>query len=362
MNGLRHFALRVGLALAAALVIGFVAGQARQCQADDAAATAEDRIRAALETTTQMEFSETPLVDVLEFISSQHGIPVHLNEVALDDEGLSGDTPITFRASDIRLRSALNLMLEPLNLEWLIRDEVLFITTSVISEENLQLRRYPVGDLLSEEGRRRESANGFQTAPSKEELLIRVVKSATSEENWEETGGPGRIYIFDDALVVATTNSTHDKITATLRTLRQSSAAKAADAEHAHEAKVVVYPVVSPADQLRLRILPLLARAEGAAGELLRAGMMETDALSTQLVELISTLVEPGTWNAEDAPGRIAALPGAIVVKHTAGVHEQVREILEPFTLSDATAEPSHGFGRGASRGDRGIASGGGFF
>ncbi|MFM8413671.1 MAG: hypothetical protein ACKOCX_03005, partial [Planctomycetota bacterium] len=94
------------------------------------------------------EFNESPLRDVQRVIQDQFRIPVEIDARALEDFGLDIDTPVTQRASDISLRSALKRMLGPLDLAYLVKDEVLLITTREKAEENLVVKVYPVADLV----------------------------------------------------------------------------------------------------------------------------------------------------------------------------------------------------------------------
>ncbi|MCG6156638.1 hypothetical protein [Rubinisphaera margarita] len=113
---------------------------------------AERRIRAALEEETELTFVDTPLADALNIIGELHNITILLDVVTLDDEGISSDEPVNIFISGIKLKSALKLMLEqtptPVELTWIIEDEVMKITTLLKAEEVNEFRVYPVTDLV----------------------------------------------------------------------------------------------------------------------------------------------------------------------------------------------------------------------
>jgi len=113
---------------------------------------AERRIRAALEEETELTFVDTPLSDALNIIGELHNITILLDVVTLDDEGISSDEPVNIFISGIKLKSALKLMLEqtptPVELTWIIEDEVMKITTLLKAEEVNEFRVYPVTDLV----------------------------------------------------------------------------------------------------------------------------------------------------------------------------------------------------------------------
>lgn len=108
----------------------------------------EERIRKSLDAPTDVEFIETPLKDALLFLKDQHNINIWLDEAKISDEGVATDQPVNLQLSGITLRSVLKLLLEPLQLTYVIDDEVMKITTTVAAGEKLYTRVYPVGDLV----------------------------------------------------------------------------------------------------------------------------------------------------------------------------------------------------------------------
>ena len=108
-------------------------------------------IEQALADHTTLEFIETPLQDVVAYLKDLHGIEIQIDQRALDDVGIGSDTPITRAVRGIALRSALRLMLRDLDLAFVIRDEVLLITTEEETATLLVLRAYNVKPLLGEE-------------------------------------------------------------------------------------------------------------------------------------------------------------------------------------------------------------------
>jgi len=95
------------------------------------------------------EFNESPLRDVERAIEDQFDIPVEIDGRALEDLGLDLDTPVTQNSiSGISLRSALKRLLGPIDLAYIVKDEVLLITTKEKAQENLVVKVYPVADLV----------------------------------------------------------------------------------------------------------------------------------------------------------------------------------------------------------------------
>jgi len=113
----------------------------------------EKRIRQELDQETDVLILEgSTLSDAIDFISLKHGIPILPDwDGALADEQIDPDMPVVLEVSGIPLRSALRLLLNPLQLTYIIQDDVMKITTQIAAEEEedfLETRIYPVGELV----------------------------------------------------------------------------------------------------------------------------------------------------------------------------------------------------------------------
>ena len=112
---------------------------------------AEQRIEKALRSplhSTGLDFVDTPLADVITALQDDYGIPIQLDNAALEEIGVGTDEPVTVNLHNVSLRSALRLMLKNLQLTYIIRDEVLMITSPQEAEANLVVKVYPVADLV----------------------------------------------------------------------------------------------------------------------------------------------------------------------------------------------------------------------
>lgn len=168
----------------------------------------------------------TPLSDVVDFISGEHGIPIFIDHRALGDVGVDTDTPITADLANISLGSALDLVLGELGLTWTIRSEVLFITTEeeAGSESMMSTRVYDVADLVTFQDSKGDLWEDFCT-------LLDTITSTVSPTTWDEVGGSGSMApgTFGAArvLVISQTDRTHREIVDLLAQLRAVAAAHA---------------------------------------------------------------------------------------------------------------------------------------
>ena len=109
---------------------------------------AEEKIFNELNRVTEIDVVEMPLKDVVLFIQDRHGIPIVLSQKKLEEASVSTDTPVTKSLRGVTLRSALRLILKDLELTYVVRNEVLQITTPEDAESELITKVYPVGDLV----------------------------------------------------------------------------------------------------------------------------------------------------------------------------------------------------------------------
>jgi tetratricopeptide (TPR) repeat protein len=192
------------------------AGRASVSLASDAEARA--KIEAELREPTQLEFVETPLTDVIDYLKERHKIEIQLDRRALSDVGIGTDTPVTRNLQGVSLKSALRLMLRELELTYIIKDGVVLITTPERAESELETRIYPVGDLVLPSGSTDGSQADFDS-------LIDLITSTIKPTSWDEVGGPGSIKPFATNMTVtlSQTQEVHEEIEALLERLRQVS-------------------------------------------------------------------------------------------------------------------------------------------
>ena len=114
----------------------------------------ELEIERRLQTPVLLKYQETPLSEVMTGLSELTGVNIHLDPRGLSQEGVNSDTPVTINLSkEISLKSALNLILEPLHLSYVVNDEVLKITSEQLRDGEIyheDLQRGRPGDADSE--------------------------------------------------------------------------------------------------------------------------------------------------------------------------------------------------------------------
>lgn len=109
------------------------------------------KLRERLRKPLTVEFEKTPLADVVEFVARKCAVPILLDEIALDAEGIRGDEPITHASTAVEAATLLDRLLRPLNLAWLTSDDVVLVTSDVVADDlvNKEFVFYDVGRLLA---------------------------------------------------------------------------------------------------------------------------------------------------------------------------------------------------------------------
>ena len=133
----------------------------------------EMRIMAALDQQTEIEFTDTPLTDAMEFLAKVHSITIVLDEEALREEGISPDEPLNRVLTGISLRSALKILLSEYGMTHIIKDEVMQITTKFVADATMETRVYDVRSL---------TAIGLES-----ERVADVIETTIAVETWHRS-------------------------------------------------------------------------------------------------------------------------------------------------------------------------------
>jgi hypothetical protein len=244
------------------------------------ASEAHAKIQAALDQEAKFDFKDCPLKDFVDFLSENYNIPIILCKGTLEDAAISPDTPVTSSLRGISLRSALRITLGEMKLTFVIWDEVLQITTPEDAETRLVTRVYDCRELL------------VLPSPPGSSRPIRAKGIA----------GGGGFFAVQDEPATSCPAAAGERRQQRFGALRRAELPKLADKAEDGEKR-----------GLRRR------RGEPPRREL-------TDA--ENLIHLITTTVEPDTWDEMGGPGTVAEYKGLVVVSQTWEVHEKIERLL----------------------------------
>lgn len=110
----------------------------------------ERQILELLEEPFSASFEERPLADAIKTISEMTGLIILIDEPSIAEEGLRSDQPITLdlRGNRIKLKNVLKNMLEPLNLTYVVKNEVVKIQSRRFMQQEMYSKTYSVRDLV----------------------------------------------------------------------------------------------------------------------------------------------------------------------------------------------------------------------
>lgn len=188
-----------------------------------------------------MDFTETPLPEVIEFIKTTTGMNIVIDQSVFVEFPQEDALKVELAVKQLKLSSILNIILSNNNLAYNIKDGIIIISTKKGVAEKPLLKLYDVRDLTGKltdfKGPQLDLAevdpNGQTVgvlladedeAPESaitEEQLTELIKSNIDKKSWGE--GDRSIDARSGTLIVRQTKSVHNKISNLLEDLRKST-------------------------------------------------------------------------------------------------------------------------------------------
>lgn len=252
---------------------------------------AEARIERTLGKATAVNFIEMTLEDSINYLKEYHQIPIWIDKKALSDAEVSIEQPVTLQMSG-RFESVLNLLLDPLDLEWLIQDEVLKVTTRERASAKAQTRAFNVQDLI----------DAGHSPDDLIDSIVRCVEPAT----WVDEGGLGAISHSGGVLICRQTQRVQSEVLLLLEELQQQAEDRLEEARH---------------DSNALITLKAYRTQDYPADELAKA---------------IPRLIALDSWTKTEV--KIEAVKGALLVRQTPHVHHEIEKLLKQLSAAQETA------------------------
>ncbi len=185
---------------------------------------ADQKVRDVLATqlpSEGLEFTETPLDEVVNLLREEYNVEIQMDDAALDDLGIDHNEPVTCSLRNMRLNGALDLLLKKLDLTYVIEDGVLVITTNEEAETKLVEAVYPIGDLRSKPKLFFGGASASAEAAGYDNI-VGILTDLVATDTWNENGG-GEASIRPlgwDLIIVTQTQKVHEEIARVLNTIR----------------------------------------------------------------------------------------------------------------------------------------------
>jgi hypothetical protein len=191
--------------------------------------TAEDaahqKIEQALKKEISIDIADSTLQETLTQLQETSGVNITIDMRAVEAEGISTDAKVSIHLTSVTLRSALKILLSPLELGTVIEDEVLKVTSKRAVNGKQFIVAYQVKDLIQ----------GSEKGKTDFDALSQLIMTVVEPDTWQEVGGVGSIAASPQtgSLVVRQTQGVHEEIQqlfSALRKWKPSHADKPAEA------------------------------------------------------------------------------------------------------------------------------------
>ena len=147
----------------------------------------EANVESALDKPTPpIEFTETPLKDVVDYLKGSAHIEIQLDAAGMKDARIDPEQQVTKSIRGVSLASALDILLVDTGLAWEIHHEVLWITSPKRVAEHRTTRLYVVSDLVPAGGKDGKPQDDYAT-------LIELITATVAPGSWEGKGATGSI-------------------------------------------------------------------------------------------------------------------------------------------------------------------------
>ena len=238
----------------------------------------QQRLYSELSKRIDIAFVETPLKDVLAYLQDLTHIPIHLRKKTLDEAGISAESAVTLQFTQIRLSTALDLILDDLQLVYYDKDGLLVITTPEDADEHLEIRVYDCRDLLA-----------MPTPPG-------AMKRGAAAAGQTTHGGGGMFAVADE--------------------VSKSAAPVAGEGGGPHSSRGGGGGMGGIGG----------VSGMGGIGGMGAGGASE--ARYDDLIDLITSLVDPDKWDIVGGSSAISSYNGLIAISTTARTHDKVERFL----------------------------------
>ena len=251
------------------------------------------KIQQALAQPVDVNFTDTPLSVVIDTLARMTGVNVHVDAQGIGAEGITSETPVSITLSQpVSFRSALALILDELRLSYVIRNEVLLITSEQARDLEVYQNVYNVADLVIGIP---NFVPGFNVG------LPAAIRAANENYGMNSSGAKMPMNFASANLTGAVSQNSS--------VLGQM-----------------------PLDGLMPGASSLGNNPTMSAGGQGGAAQADFDTL----INLIKSTIEPLSWDDQGGSGTIQPFPGnlSLVVSATQQVHEDIRDLLEQLRKS----------------------------
>jgi RNA polymerase sigma factor (sigma-70 family) len=160
----------------------------------------ESRIEQALASTTEFDFFQATLPEIIATLQDKHKISMIIDTRSIEVDGTFDISQrFDLQLKDVAFDEALEILLREMDLTYYVDRSVLTITTHTAAHMNPLPKFYKL-------------PNG--TTP---EVIENIIKTAVDPDVWVEQGGSGSMLMLESGMLISTNYETHREITRLLQ-------------------------------------------------------------------------------------------------------------------------------------------------
>lgn len=305
-------------------------------------------LRGKLEQNVAFSFQETPLDAVIKELARLTAADLRLDPEALRVAGVRDRTPITLELTDQSLSTALQAVLSDIDLTWVMRDGVLWITSQKDAEGFLKSAVYDVRDLCRDAG---------------ETAALRSALIGQTRGPWQPESGTGGVITFarPGVMVVRQTEWGLDEVLQLLENYRLALRASKPRQRGGVNPKEIVTRYYRLPTEIATAMTPLLptmiqpdswtsAEHPKAEGAILHSLPSQSSLLNADGFEVV--MDAPAA--APDAGRALLVKNTVLVIRQSREVHDEIAKLLDKIQRGEAEryldalpAPAAGGFGGG---------------
>ncbi len=282
-------------------------------------------LRQKLDENVTVAIRETPLEKAVQQLAETAEADIRLDVPVLRKTGIRLRRPITLSLTNRKLKTVLQAMLIDLDLTWILRDGVLWLTTPAAAKAFYKTAVYDVRDLCRDE--------------AESEALIEAITSQAQPNSWDDVGGSGSAMIPKPGLlVVSNTESVQSEVLDLLETYRtalRSSRKRKRPEDDPNRIVTVYYRIHTGVAVDLLTLLPRLVRPKSwksedkpnAAGEIT---LVHSAPDPSNIGPTVTT-----TSETKQSARKLAIARSVLIIRQTPAAHEEIEKIIRRVQSGD---------------------------
>ncbi|HUG69835.1 MAG TPA: hypothetical protein VMM76_18935 [Pirellulaceae bacterium] len=309
-------------------------------------------LRQQLDANVSVDFADTPLDTAVSELGAKLKIDIRPDLPALRDIRIRERQPVTLKLSDRSLKTVLQAMALDLKLTYILRDGVLWITSTEVAEAFFKTAVYDVRDLCQDE--------------SESDSLREAITSQTNPDSWAEVGGPGTIeFAQPGTLVISHQETVHMEVLKLLETYRAALRISKPRDRHALDPNEVItnyYRLHANVAADLAMLLPMLVQPDSwALANPQAKGTVTLSASPPDLFGQDGQLARTAGANPSEMQTLVVSR-AVLIIHQTRANHHKIAEVIHRVESGDGGGFGGGGMGLGGGAASAGGGFGGGYF